>query len=184
MFLSKPTQTTCFFGSQIDARLNDVVTREAHEEFNQVTLQNYLLGEIQELIYMFVRKECARERRELNPKVKHQVHLYNSWNETMYHGPIKSQTSKSLLYNKICTHFYDHYQTMTGRTKKCYFGRTLAKADQYLERAKDFFNRFPLGIDFFLPQTNCHSILLYIQWELVLRNHKYKTVGCMQIQSL
>ena len=154
MFLSEPIQTTCFFRSQIDAGPTDVVTTEAHEEFNQVSLWDYLPGEIQELIYIFVRKECARERRKLNQELKDYVHLYASWNETVYRGPIKSQTGKSVINNKIRTHFYAYYQTMTGRTKKFYLGRKLAKADQYLEWAKDFCHRFPLGVDFFLPQTN------------------------------
>ena len=76
MFLSEPIQTTCFFRSQIDAGPNDAVTTEAHEEFNQVSLWDYLPGEIQELIYIFVRKECARERRKLNQELKDYVHLY------------------------------------------------------------------------------------------------------------
>ena len=50
MFLSEPIQTTCFFRSQIDAGPNDVVTTEAHEEFNQVSLWHYLPGEIEELV--------------------------------------------------------------------------------------------------------------------------------------
>ena len=103
---------------------------------------------------MFVRKECVRERSELNQELKHYVHLYASWNETVYRGPIKSQTGKSALNNKIRTHFYAYLQTMTGRTENFCLGRKLAKANQYLERAKDFCNRFPLGTDFFLPQTN------------------------------
>lgn len=150
MFLSKPIQTTYFFRLQIDAGPNDVVTTEAHEEF----FLDYLPGKIQELIYMFVRKECTPKRRELNQEMKHYVHLYTSWNETVYQGPIKSQMGKSLLNNKIHTHFYAYYQTMTGRTKKFCLRRKLTKADQYLEWAKDFCNRFPLGVDFFLPQAN------------------------------
>ena len=119
-----------------------------------MSLWDYLSGKIQELIFMFVRKECAREHRELNQELKHYVHLYVSWNETVYRGPIKSQTGKSVLNNKIHTNFYAYYQTMTGRTEKFYLGRKLAKADQYLEWAKDVCNLFPLGTDFFLPQTN------------------------------
>ena len=84
-----------------------------------MSLWDYLPGEIQELIFLFVRKECARERRELNQEVKHYVHLYDSWNETVYRGPIKSQTCKSLLNNKIRTHFYAYYQTMTFLVLQC-----------------------------------------------------------------
>lgn len=125
--------------------------------FNKRELLNRVWSGIEELIFLFVGKECARERRELNQEVKHYVHLYASWNETGNRGPIKSQTSKSLLNNKIRTHFYAYYQTMTGRTKNFYLGRKLAKADQYLERAKDFCNRFPLGmalISFYRKQIN------------------------------
>ena len=104
--------------------------------------------------FLFVRKECARERRELNQEVKHYVHLYDSWNETVYRGPIKSQTSKSLLNNEIRTHFYAYYQTMTGRTKKIYLGRKLAKVTNILNGQKTFAIGFLYNIASRATQSN------------------------------
>ena len=82
------------------------------------------------------------------------MHVYNNWNKPLYRGPVKSDTRKSIFSNKIITSFYAYYSTMSGRTKRFYLGQNLAKADQYLERAKMLCHRYPLGIDFFLLQTN------------------------------
>ena len=119
-----------------------------------MSLWDKLAIKLQEVIVMFVRKQCAREHRQLNQQVKHFVNPYNSLNETLCRGPIKSETTKSLLSNRTRTHFYACYQTVCGRTKRFYLGRKLAKAEKSLECAKDFCNWFPLGIDFVLPQTH------------------------------
>ena len=120
---------------------------EASPEIH-VSLWDTLSIELQELIVTFVRKHCAHERQALNQDQKHYVHLDNSWNQTRYRGPIKSETAKSLLRNKIKKCFYAYYQTMSGRTKRFYSGRKLAEVENSLERAKYLSDRYPLGVDF------------------------------------
>ena len=70
-----------------------------------MSLRDTLPIALQELEVTFVRKQCARKHQALNQELNHYVYLYISWKETRYRGPIKSETAKSLLSNKIKTYF-------------------------------------------------------------------------------
>ena len=83
----------------IAALEDSAATPEASQEIH-VSLWDTIPIELEELIVVFVRKQCARESQALKQELKQYVYLYNTWNETRYRGPIKSETAKSLLSNK------------------------------------------------------------------------------------